>query len=366
MQKSLLPRIALIAAAGLVLAGCKTYPEPSIIPSAGPEPPPGVIDLYRALKPVDLPAAWPTGTFPGVTMPATGYIPGQGVLLTTEPTKDGLADGLYLGYPQTGRERLVVPISPGRERDIATASALGQDGIAYQVGPESGPRNAPVELAAVTGGKPAMLRLPPGDLRSIDTSFHFEGHELIFLSTRSLGDNDLTSVVACHLPSGSCRDLFREQSSASSLDVIAIGTDTHNVYLALKPADPEDKVQGDIVEVPIQGGRPRTLWRTAGILTSMVPGAGLLAFTEDFGVDEGLYLREGKTMIRITPPGVFPSNPSYGNGYLAFWANSPELLDIRADRLYRIPGQMPELYGDLLTYVTPQGLRWVQLPPTGS
>ncbi len=366
MQRSLLPRIALIAAAGLLLAGCKTYPEPSIVPSAGPQPPADVIDLYRALKPAVIPAAWPSGAFPGVLMPASGYLPGTGVLMSALPTPGGLADGLYLGNPETGQAKLVVPITPGPERNIATASALGLDGIAFQVGPESGPRKAPVQLARAAGGKPAALDLPPADRHGIATSFHFEGHKLVFLSTRSVGENDLTSVVACDLPSGKCRDLFREQSSASSLDVIAIGTDAQSVYLALKPADPEDTVQGEIVRVPLQGGKPVKLWRTGGILTSIVPGPALLAFTEDFGVDEGLYLREGQTMIRITPPGVFPSNPSYGDGYLAFWANQPELLDVRADRLYRIPGQMPELYGNLLTYVTPKGLRWVQLPPAGS
>ncbi len=349
-----------------MLAGCTTYSEPSVLPAAGPEPPAGVIDLYRALKPADLPAAWPVGTFPGVTMPAWGYLPGRGVLLTVLPTPGGSLGGLYLGRPKTGRESLLVPIAPGSERDIATAASIGPGGIAFQVGPESGPRSAPVELAPAAGGKPIALALPRADRHSIDTSLQFEGQDLLFLSTRSAGENDLTSVVACDLYAKACRSLFSERSSASSLDVIAIGSDRKSVYLALKPADPEDKVQGEIVELSLAGGRARTLWRTGGILTSMVAGPGFLAFTEDFGVDEGLYLREGQTMIRITAPGVFPSNPSYGGGYLAFWANEPALLDLSADRLYRIPGQMPELFGNLLTYVTPQGLRWVLLPAAGT
>ncbi len=363
VARNLLPRIALIAALGLALSGCTTYPEPSILPPAGPAPPAGAIDLYRALTPEAMPSTWSSGIFPGMTQPATGYLPSRGVLLTVLPSPHGRKDGLYIGNPMTGRLTLAVAISPGSARDIATASALGAGSVAFQVGPESGPRSAPAEIATKPASPPVSLTVPPADRGSIDTSFHFEGDELVFLGTRSAGENDVTSVVACNLVRGSCRDLFRAASQRSSLDVIALGAGRSHAYLALKPADPGERVQGEIVAVPLDGGEPRTLWRTSGILTSMARGRGVLAFTEDFGVDEGLYLREGQTMIRITPPGEFPSNPTLGSGYIAWWADRPELLDLRSDRLYRIPGWMPELYGNLLTYVTPEGVRWVRLPP---
>ena len=357
------PRLALAAMLGLLLSGCKTYPEPTLLPSAGPSPPADVINLYSALSAQNLPSAWPTGLFPGVSQPAAGYLPGKGVLLSVLPSRNGPADGLYFGEPATGSERLIVSITPGKHLDIATAAGVGLGGVAFQVGPESGPRHAPVQLEPLTGGPARWLRLPQGDRGSIDTSFHFVGHELVFLNTRTKGGNDLTSVVACDLLTYACRDLYREASDRSSLDVIALGTGTGHAYLAIKPADPGDPVQGEIIAVPLTGGRPRTLWRTPGVLTSVVRGSGGLAFTEDFGIDEGLYLREDRTMIRITAPGDYPSNPSFGDGYITWWAQKPELLDLRTDHLYRIPGFMPDLYGDLLTYVTPAGVRWIRLPP---
>ncbi len=362
MTRGILPRLALTAMLGLLLSGCKTYPEPTFLPSAGPAPPADVINLYRALRPQNLPSAWPKGLFAGVGQAAAGYLPGKGVLLSVLPSRNGPADGLYFGEPATGSEGLIVSISPGKHRDIATSAAVGLDGVAFQVGPESGPRDAPVQLEPLSGGPARLLRLPPEDRGSIDTSFHFVGHELIFLNTRTEGGNDLTSVVACDLRTYACRDLYRKASDRSSLDVIALDTGKSHAYLAIKPADPADPVQGEIVSVPLTGGKPHTLWRTSGVLTSVVRGPGGLAFTEDFGVDEGLYLREDRTMIRITAPGDYPSNPSIGNGYISWWAQRSELLDLRTDQLYRIPGFMPELYGDLLTYVTPAGVRWIRLP----
>lgn len=362
MRRSFLPTIGVVLAMALLLGGCKTYPEPSFLPPQGPEPPAGVIDLYHALTPMPLPSSWPSGLFAGVTEPATGYLTGHGVLLIRLPTAGGPPDGLYLGEVGSDKTSLLARIAPGRFRDIATAAAEGQAGVAFQVGPESGPRNAPVELLP-WGGAQRSIKTPGAGRDTIATSFHFVGQDLLYLSTRTSGENDLTAVIACSLVTGACQRLFHEASTRSSLDVIAYGADSHRVFLALKPADPGDPVQGEIVAIPLAGGRAQVLWRTAGVLTSMVRAKGLLIFTEDFGVDEGLYLREGQTMIRLTAPGVFPSNPSYGDGYIAWWADQPELLDLRSDRLYRIPGWMPEIYGDLLTYVTPAGVHWVRLPP---
>jgi hypothetical protein len=362
MARSFLPTLGLVATVALLLGGCRTYPEPTFLPPQAPQPPAGVIDLYRALKPAPLPPSWPSGTFAGVTQPAAGFLPGKGVLLIRLPVPGGPPDGLYLGDVATDETSLLARVSPGKAQDIATAAGAGQAGVAFQVGPESGPRSAPVELLPWRGPR-RSIETPGAGHDTIATSFLFVGHELLYLSTRTVGENDLTAVIACDLATGACRRLFHEASLSSSLDVIAFGADRLHVYLALKPADPGDPVQGEIVTIPLRGGRTHVLWRTAGVMTSMVRAHGLLIFTEDFGVDEGLYLRERETMIRLTAPGVFPSNPSCGDGYVAWWADRPELLDLRSDRLYRIPGSMPEIYGDLLTYVTPAGLHWVLLPP---
>lgn len=351
----------ILVAVTLLLAACKTYPEPTFLPPPQPSPPANVINLYRALKAKPLPVDLKGGLLKGFGQPAAGYLAGEGLLLSVWPARGGHADGLYLADLQSGKTRLIMAITPGAARDVATASAIGSGYFALQIGPESGPRYAPVLFGHI-GGAPRPLRLPAADRRSIATSLSIRGSDLLLISTRSIGVIDHTNAVDCALPAGLCRNVLQERSNRSDLNVIAISAGAGRVYAALKPADPGDAIQGEIVDFPCRGGKARTVWRTSGVLTAIVAGPGFLAFTEDFGIDEGLYLRSYETLIRVTPPSVYPSNPSYGDGYLAWWAAAPQMLDIRTDRLYTIPGFMPEIYGNVLTYLTQQGLRYETLP----
>ncbi|MDA8345171.1 MAG: hypothetical protein M0Z66_06775 [Thermaerobacter sp.] len=351
-----------VAAAAILLTGCKTYPGPGFGPTE-PAPPPAALAVYASFHPVPLPHGLPGGLLKGVFTPPTSYAAGEGLLIPVPPSKGGPADGLYLYSTATGTLTRVERIAPGPSRDVATSSAVGDGYIAYQIGPESGPRTAPVELQAVPGGAPHAITLPKRDRGGIHTLMTIQGGYLDFLTTRESGDNDLTGAVACRLPNGPCKNLMFENSGLSQTDVIALTADAGWVYVALKPADPGDSAFSALLALPQNGGPRRVLWRGAGVITSVVAAQAGLLFTADYGTDEALYFLRQGGLSRLTAPSQFPSHPSFGAGYVTWWSQSPFVFDIGSDRVYRVPGVLPQLFGDLLTYITPQGVRWVRLPP---
>ena len=354
------PLAVIAVCASVLLTGCRTY-TPSFMPTFPPSPP-SALQLYRALRPEPLPYGVRGGLVAAITQPASGYLPGEGLLIPVWPTPAGPRDGLYLLNPASGRMSPLAPLLPSNREHVVTASALGQGYFAYQAGPESGPRRAPLQLDTLAAHQ-LTLAMPRGTASAIYTSLAFAAGYLDFIATRSRGENDVTSAVSCALPKGPCRVLQSEHSSRTGLDVIALAPRGKRVYIALKPADPEDATQGMIAWVGQSGGKLHVLERTTGIPTSIVAGPDFLLFTEVVGIDDGLYVWRAHSLMRLTSPSEFPSDPSYGDGYVAWWGDSPGLLDLRTDQLYRVPGQQPVVHGDILTYLTPQGLHWLRLPP---
>lgn len=356
-------RLMAALGAALLLGGCRTY-TPSFMPTFPPSPPPAEA-LYRTLHEEPLPAGLPGGVVRGVRVPSGNFVQGEGLLVPIWPAPGAPPDGLYLLSPSgTGLRPLALLTPPGPE-NVPTASALGRGYFAYQAGPEAGPRRAPLVVQRLDG-QSVRLHLPKIALRSIYTSLTFADGRLYFIATHTFRGNDTTSAVACSLPQGRCRVLQTEESARSGLDIVLLTAAGGRIYLAIKPADPEDPGKSRIAWLPAAGGRTHVVLRMQGTLTSLVVGNGFLMFTEVVGIDDGLYLWRSGNLVRLTPPSEFPSNPSCSGRYVAWWGSQPRLLDLRTDRLYRVPGYGPQLAGGILTFLTPRGLMWLVLPDAHS
>ncbi len=356
-------RVAGFFAACILLTGCRTYPAPGVGPTA-PLPPPAAVRVYRAVRPVPLPDNLPTGLLSRFGSPPAGYAQDTGLLFAAWPSASGPADGLYLQGTEGAPPRLLVRIAPGRAKDVATSSAIGEGYLAYQVGPESGPATLPLELQRLSGGRAWALKLPADDRGDVAALPTITGGYLDFLAVRDTRTADRTAAVSCRLPQGPCRDLISLDSDRARHDVIAVSGYGPRLYAALNPVDPAGGASAEIISVPQAGGHRQVLWQGPGVITSIVPIHGGMLFTMFSGTDGAIYLLEGGGLARLTVPGDFPSHPSYGAGYVTWWDGSPCVFQIGSGRAYRVPGSLPELFGNLLTFVTPQGVRWVRLPPT--